>query len=241
MPKVGIISQARMTSTRLPGKVLKEINGKSLLQYHIERLRKAGLPLVLATTTNQTDDVLVSWASRQGVPYFRGSEADVLSRFFGAAAQEGFEHIMRVTSDCPLVDSEVLRTAVDEYLALGSDQIYFSNALKRTFPRGMDFEIFSFKMLMEAQALATQNFEREHVSPYFYKSHPEKFKLVDFLNDSDHSGYRLTVDEADDFKLMELLIGQYGCAEKSVSEIVRVLERHPELAKINQWVDQKKV
>lgn len=240
-PKIGIITQARMTSTRLPGKVLLQVAGRSLLDYHVDRLKTSGLPVILATTDLPTDDPLQSWAERKSIPFFRGSESDVLSRFFFTAQKLGLGHVIRVTSDCPLVDGQVIGTAAREYLRLNSSRTYFSNCMRRTYPRGFDFEIFSFEMLREAHENAREPFEREHVTPYFYRSHPEKFENRDFVSSQDRSALRLTVDQAEDFGLIQILISKHGAGEKSYEEILAILDSHPELSQINAHVEQKKL
>jgi spore coat polysaccharide biosynthesis protein SpsF len=241
LPKVGIISQARMTSTRLPGKVLKTIQGKSLLQYHIDRLRWSKLPIVIATTVNQSDQPIVDFAGAQNLPVYRGSEHDVLSRFHGAVAEHGFDIVVRVTSDCPLLDGFEVAKAVDVYLGLNKPWVYLTNCIERTYPRGFDYEIFSAEMLNEAFAKATTTPEREHVNPYMTQNKHGKTHFHSITHSPNTSGYRLTVDEVDDFRLMEKLIADYGCAGKTASEIEQVLLTHPELQKINSHIEQKKV
>jgi spore coat polysaccharide biosynthesis protein SpsF len=239
--KIAIISQARMTSSRLPGKVLLKVAGRQLLDYHFSRLARSGLPVILATSNLASDDVLAKWAEERSLPFYRGAEDDVLSRFYEAANKFHLDHIIRVTSDCPLLDGELIALAAKEYLALGSDRTYFSNCQTRTFPRGFDFEIFSFKMLAEANRYAVEVTEREHVTPYFYRSHSGEFLRKDFLSGQNRSNLRVTVDQQEDFELIEKLIRDHGAAEKSYREIVEIFDRHPELARINRHVEQKKV
>jgi spore coat polysaccharide biosynthesis protein SpsF len=241
MLNVGIITQARMTSTRLPGKVLKLVKGKSLLQLHIDRLSESGFKVIVATTTNDTDQPIVELCQKNRIPYFRGSEDDVLSRFFGAASQEKLDVIVRVTSDCPLIDGKLIKKAVEQYIAEKQDWLYLSNGVERTYPRGFDFEVFSFAMLEEANKKADTKSEREHVTPYFYQNKHGKTKLLQIKRQSDLSRFRLTVDEVDDFKMVEKLILDFDCDKKGVDEICQVLQSHPELALINSHIEQKKV
>jgi spore coat polysaccharide biosynthesis protein SpsF len=238
MPKIGIISQARMTSTRLPGKVLKTISGKSLLEYHTERLKKTSL--ILATTINQTDDPIAQFCESKKISYFRGDENDVLSRYMGAAEKFSLDIIVRVTSDCPLIDGDLIAHSLEKYLSLNKSWLYMSNCLQRTYPRGFDFEIFSGEMLKEAFDQAKTAFQREHVTPYFYQNFHGKTVFEHITRQPDMSKYRLTVDESDDFKLIETLIKDFGCAQMSESEICQVLEKNPALALINQHIEQKK-
>lgn len=239
--KVGIITQARMTSTRLPGKVLKEVKGVPLLRYHLDRLSWAGVPVVVATTVNREDDPIVNLCESLGVSCFRGDEFDVLGRFYGAAAKAHFDTVVRVTSDCPLIDGRMIAKALVQFEKTGSPHTYLSNCLKRTFPRGFDFEIFSFEDLQDANQKATEQSQREHVTPYINQNISGRIRILDFVSDIDLSSWRLTVDEVDDFKLMTRLIEDYGCAAVDYSGIKDVLMAHPELKKINQHIEQKKV
>lgn len=238
---IGIVTQARMTSTRLPAKVAKKVLGKTLLQYHIERLRMSGFPVYVATTTNQTDDILVDLCKEWDVPYFRGSEADVLSRFAGLAKTFKLDTVVRVTSDCPLIDGNLIRESYLKYKEDFGPETYVTNCQRRTYPRGFDFEIFSAQTLLEMDRIATQPYEREHVTPYIWKTAPEKFKIKHITRDDDASEFRMTVDEPDDFKLIEKLILDYRADLKNAEEIIELFRMHPELKAINAHVEQKKV
>lgn len=237
----GIISQARMTSTRLPGKVLMKVAGKTLLEYHIERLRLSGLPVVVATTTNETDEPIVDLCNQLQVPVYRGDENDVLSRFWETAEKFQIDPIVRVTSDCPLIDGKMIAQAVQQYLESKKSWLYLSNCLERTYPRGFDFEVFSREMLNEAFEKAQSLPEREHVTPYIHQNHHGKTKLQSIKRSTDMSAHRLTVDELDDFRLIEKLIIDYSAAEKSEREISQILIDHPELQRMNSHIEQKKV
>lgn len=237
----GIISQARMTSTRLPGKVLMKIGGKTLLEYHIERLRWSGLPLVVATTVNQADDPIVEACDQLGIPTFRGDENDVLSRYHEAIDKFGFDPIVRVTSDCPLIDGWMIGEAVKKYTEAKTPWLYASNCLERTYPRGFDFEIFSRDMIDEAFQKAHSTPEREHVTPYLHQNLHGKTQFLSLTRSPDLSGFRLTVDEPDDFKMIERLILGFACAGKPENEITEILLQNPELRKINSHIEQKKV
>lgn len=229
-----------MTSTRLPGKVLKTINGKTLLQYHLQRLQQSLYPVMVATTVNQTDDPIVDACEKYGIPFHRGSEHDVLSRYFDAALKFDLDVIVRVTSDCPLVDGELIQRSVQHHLSAFTPWLYTSNCIERTYPRGFDFEIFSFEMLKEAYNLAKSTPEREHVTPYIHQNKHGKTRFQHITRQPDMSSYRLTVDEPDDFRLMETLIQQYRCDQMNEEQIAQVLLAHPELKEINQHIEQKK-
>lgn len=240
MQQLGIITQARMTSTRLPGKVLMHAGGRPLLAYHLDRLKQSGYPVLLATTTNPTDDVLVAFAIENDIPYSRGSEDDVLGRYYAAALQAGWAHVVRVTSDCPLIDGALIAKGISEYMALKTDWAYMANTLERSYPRGFDFEIFSVAALALAHAEARAEREREHVTPYLREGNIRNMQLHNIRHETDSSHYRLTVDEPDDFRLLQALIENYGAAKLSCDEIIRVLDANPALATINAHVEQKK-
>lgn len=239
--KALVISQARMTSSRLPGKVLLEIAGKPLIQYQLERISRTGLDLVVATTDLKTDDRLCEFLEHYGVPVFRGSEQNVLSRYYHCAKQHQAQIIVRVTSDCPLVDGQIIKQAIDQYQAFANPRLYLSNVVKRSFPRGFDFEVFSFEMLEAAYLNAKSQSDLEHVTPYIRANIPRLFANFDVLFSSDKSHFRITVDEPRDFELMKILIERFHCNLLSADRIIEILEQNQELALINQEVVQKKL
>lgn len=236
-----IIVQARMTSTRLPGKVLKSVLGKPLLEYQIERLRRVekAEALVIATTTNATDDPILEWCQALGVDVFRGSEQDVLSRYHGAAQAVRADVVVRVTSDCPLIDPQVIDQVIQVYRDSHVD--YASNALQRTFPRGMDTEVLSFTALTEAHQEATDPPQREHVTPFIYQ-HPERYTIAHATYPQDLSHHRWTVDTPEDFELIRrILEGLYPQVPLfSLQDCLALLERHPDWSAINAHIEQKK-
>lgn len=230
-----------MTSTRLPGKIFKEINRKSLLAYHIERLQKTGFDICIATTTNLDDDIVCEYANNNNIKLYRGSERNVLSRFYEAALKYKFDIIVRVTSDCPLIDPHLIRNAVEKYLQFNNQNMYISNGIERTFARGFDFEIFSFKALEDAYKNASDESDLEHVTPYIWKN---KSGLVQFYyvkQNENHSNFRITVDTQEDFNLIKELIEKYNADNLSYNEIESILINHSELVKINSHIEQKKV
>ena len=240
MKAPGIISQARMTSTRLPGKVLIPVNGIPVLKYHTERLRQSGLPVFLATTVNATDDVIAEFGIMEKILVHRGSENNVLSRYYEAAGEFGLDVIVRVTSDCPLIDGSVIKQAVDEYLSLNDPYMYLSNVTTRTFPRGFDFEVFSFEALKEAYEHAITPAQKEHVTPYIRENVAGNITTRDITLTLDHSDLRITLDTPEDLQLISILIEKYKAHTLDHQEIIRILREHPELAKINAHVEQKK-
>ncbi len=228
-----------MTSTRLPGKVLKEINNRPLLDYHIMRLLKTGFEIIIATTTNQSDDCICDYAVQHNIKYYRGSELNVLSRFYEAALKYNLNVIVRATSDCPLIDPELIKLNVEKYIILNNPNVYMSNSLERTFARGFDFEIFSFDALKEAYTNARNDSDLEHVTPYIWKNKSGKIEFMHIRQEMDNSRFRITVDTKEDFDLVKLLIERYKADELSYSKIEDILDQHPELVEINSHIGQK--
>ncbi|TXK44876.1 acylneuraminate cytidylyltransferase [Pontibacter qinzhouensis] len=239
--KIGVITQARMTSTRLPGKVLLTAGNKTMLQHQTDRLQQAGLPVYIATTTNTTDDAIATFAHQQAIPCYRGDEHHVLSRFYECALEHKLEVIVRVTSDCPLLDGNVIADALQQYLALADDMVYLSNALIRTYPRGFDFEIFSFKLLHTAYHAATYTADIEHVTPYINQQKIPGTKIVHYQRTSDASKYRLTLDNPEDLELLRKLIEDYKTDRLPAEEIIAIMAANPALHAINAHVEQKKL
>lgn len=240
--KVVTIVQARMTSTRLPGKVLKPVLGKPLLEYQIERLQRVKFAdeIVIATTTNATDDPIVELCDRLSVPYFRGSEADVLARYHGAATAHYADVVVRVTSDCPLIDPKVIDRTIQYYLDFQDEFDYVANCLKRTYPRGMDTEVFSFTALNEVFLEATAQPDREHVTPFIHRQ-PTRYNLGHVLYAKDCSQYRWTVDTPEDFELIQNILEAIypENSEFSLEDCLQLLDRHPKWSKINAHIEQK--
>ncbi|MDP2690678.1 MAG: glycosyltransferase family protein [Deltaproteobacteria bacterium] len=238
-----MIIQARMTSTRLPGKVLKEVLGRPLLGYQIERLRrvKAADGVVVATTANEADGPIADLCARLSVPVFRGSEEDVLSRYYFAAREHGAETVVRLTSDCPLIDPAVVDRVIGFYIERRPDFDYVSNCLQRTYPRGMDTEVFSFKALEQAFNEAVERHDREHVTPFVY-SRPRRFALANVAHGEDLSRYRWTVDTPEDFELIRLVIETLYPVKPgfAMEDVLALFEKDKSLFLINAHVEQKK-
>jgi len=192
--------QARMGSIRLPNKVMKLVNGKPLIEYLLLRVSKAKLidKVVVATSVNGNNDVLVSFVNSLGFETYRGNEQDVLSRFYEAAKFYNATTILRITADCPLVDPILIDSLIENYFK--SDADYATNTLPPTYPDGLDVEVFSFKSLEQAYIEATAPNEREHVTPYI--RHSGKFTIENKINEIDYSDKRWTVDEEDDFEVV---------------------------------------
>ncbi|HWR39476.1 MAG TPA: glycosyltransferase family protein [Patescibacteria group bacterium] len=240
--KTAIIVQARMTSTRLPGKILKKVMGKPLLEYQMERLRRVSLAdeIVIATTVNETDKPVVEWCQRMGVSYFRGSELDVLSRYYEAAKQYQADTVVRITADCPLIDPEVINGVIQVYQAAFPQYHYVSNCLERTYPRGMDVEVFAFSTLEEAYHEALLPAEREHVTAFIYNN-PQRYQMKNVTGLADNSRYRWTVDTPEDFQLIETMLKVLYAdhPDFTLDDALALLEKHPDWALINADIQQK--
>ncbi|MFQ5736335.1 MAG: cytidylyltransferase domain-containing protein [Thermodesulfobacteriota bacterium] len=241
--KTVVIVQARMTSTRLPGKVMKEVLGRPLLSYQIERLRRITSPceLVVATTTNEADEPIAGLCAGLSVPVFRGPEDDVLSRYYHAAHEHGAGTVVRLTSDCPLIDPAIVDRAIAFYAVHNAGYDYVSNCLKRTYPRGMDTEVFSFGALETAFKEASEAHHREHVTSYIY-AHPERFRLANVACAQDLSRHRWTVDTPEDLRLIRRIIEALYPAmpEFTMEDVLGLFERDEKLFLVNAHVEQKK-
>lgn len=239
------IMQARVGSTRLPGKVLKKICGKTVLEHDIDRLKRVKNinKIVIATTTLERDDAIVKEAKRLDVAYFRGSEEDVLSRYYYAAKENNADVVVRVTSDCPLIDSEVTEETICFYLENNNKYDYVSNSLERTFTRGLDTEIFSYKILTRAFNETISKKEREHVTFYIWNN-PSVFRLGCYENSVDYSNLRWTLDTEEDLKLIDkiycYLYDDRG-NNFTMNDVIGLYEKYPELRKINMNVKQKEL
>jgi spore coat polysaccharide biosynthesis protein SpsF len=241
--KISAVIQARMGSSRLPGKILKEVDGKPLLEYQIERVRRSKYidDIIIATTNEQKDDKLEEFCKKHKLLYYRGSEADVLSRYNEAIVQYPTDIVVRLTSDCPLIDPDVIDLVINRYLNNKDSVDYVSNTLERTFPRGMDVEVFSNKVLTEINQLATQSHEREHVTPYIYLNN--KYNIQQVITQEDNSNLRWTVDTQEDFSLIREIITRIYPSKPTftLKDLINLIKKHPELTEINHHIEQKKL
>ena len=231
------ITQARIGSTRLPEKILKRINGQSLLEIHLKRIQKSKLitKTKIATTTEPDAEKIVSIASKLGIEVYKGSVDNVLERFYETAVPEKPDWIVRLTSDCPLIDPIEIDKVIQ--YALDNDLEYVSNTLQPTFPDGMDTEVFKFSILEKANKNAKLKSEQEHVTPYIWKNSTymggDLFKSDCVMFHENFSKVRLTVDTIEDFIVIEKLIKILG-TDKPWMEYVKTLQEHPEIEQINK-------
>ena len=227
--------QARMSSTRLPGKVLKLVRGKSVLARVVERVRRARTPQVIAvaTTTNTSDDAIERACAALSTLCFRGQEDDVLDRFYVAAKLYGGEAIMRVTADCPLIDPDVI-DAVGNLFGRGEHD-YVANINPPTYPDGLDVELFTFAALERSWRDARLRSEREHVTVYI-RNHPKLFRIGNVRCDRDLSHLRWTVDEPRDLEFVEAVYDRLGDGPFGLEETLSLVEREEGLTHLNSGI-----
>ena len=229
------ILQARMSSTRLPGKVLRPILGRPMLGWQIDRIKRSRTidRLVVATSLEASDDAIQGFCDANGVSCYRGALHDVLARFHGAVEAFGpAEHVIRLTGDCPLIDWTIIDAAVDLQKREGSD--IAGNGINRTFPDGLDVEVVSFSALDRAHREATEPGHREHVTQYIYRN-PEKFRLAHLTQTPDLGLLRWTVDTPADFEMVEKVFAGLAALNNNFlqQDVLRYLDQHPEIVAIN--------
>lgn len=239
--KVVAIIQARFGSTRLPGKVLLDLAGEPMLARVVDRTRRAQTldDVVVATTVQPADDVIADLCAERGWPCFRGSEEDVLDRYYRAAQAHQADVVVRITSDCPLIEPEVVDRVVHEFLQRQPEVDYACNVLPgRTFPRGLDTEVMRFDVLKQAWGEDGNSAWREHVTPYIQRN-PDLFRIHCVTHEVDYSHMRWTVDTSEDLAFVRRIYGHFGHDCFSWGEVLAVLEKHPEWSETNRHVKQK--
>jgi spore coat polysaccharide biosynthesis protein SpsF len=238
--KIFAIIQARMGSSRLPGKVMMEIKGTPLLGLLIERIKDSKLldGIILATSTDKKDQAIENFCKKNNINCFRGNENDVLDRVLSAAKKYNAEIIVQITGDCPLVDSKLIDDIIRFYFNNNYD--YISTFNTRTFPVGYDVRVFSVKLLDEISQITKDPEDREHVSIYIIK-HPEKYKIGSFIAPKglNHPEYRLVVDEKEDFELVKKIFENFSTFTFSIKDVTTFLEKNPSLALINKNITHK--
>lgn len=241
--KIVATVEARLASSRLPGKVLKPILGRPMLALLVERVRRARTvnEVVVATTTQPPDEAIVQCAVEAGARAFRGSEEDVLDRVLSAAEANGADVIIELTGDCPFVDPGIIDQAVEIYLTGEYD--YVSNVVERTYPRGLDTQVFSTATLRLVSQSTRDPADREHVSLHIYE-HPDRFRLGHFHAPPElsHPEWRWTVDTPEDFDMVRRVYEALYPENPSFrsADVVRYLLEHPDVASLNQRVLQKR-
>jgi spore coat polysaccharide biosynthesis protein SpsF len=232
------IIQARMGSNRLPGKVLRQINGKPLLAHQIDRVSKSKLidKIIVATSTQTQDQAIVDFCAKSNITCFRGDHHDVLGRYYSAAKQYNAKNIIRLTGDCPLVFNKTIDEVVNLFLKSHVD--YAANTVPwetSTFPNGSDVEVFSFEALERAFVDCKNDLDREHVTFYFWKN-PDLFKIIQLKHELNLSKIRYTVDYPNDLPVIEFLLNQIATSniEGSEIELSNLILQNPELQSLNQ-------
>lgn len=222
--KVQIITQARIGSARLPGKVLKKINGEALITLHLQRARKSKLASIftMATTFEEGTEQLMSVAEICDFESYQGSTDDVLDRFYQSAEPHQPDYIVRLTSDCPLIDPQVIDDVIG--FAIEYDLDFATNTFAPSFPDGQDVEVFKFEALESAWRNGESTIEREHVTPYIRNNSDFKggslFRALDYINDENYADVRMTVDEQKDFDAIDVLVNRLGvnCSWKEYAD-----------------------
>lgn len=229
------ILQGRMSSTRLPGKVLKPLVGEPMIYRQIERIKRSKTidKLVVATSSEPSDDAIEQFCIARNIEYFRGDLNNVLSRYYHGALSVNATTVVRLTADCPVIDPNVIDVIVTKHLEEGND--YTSNTRPATFPDGLDCEVLQFSALEKAHLEATSDFDKEHVTP-FIANHHGIFKVACYQNSEDLSHHRWTVDNPEDFQLVEFIYNQLFADNPQFSsdDIYALLDKHPEVYQLNR-------
>lgn len=233
---IGCIIQARMGSSRLPGKVFEKINSKdTVLDFVVKQISysKKIQHIVVATTDLEEDNIISEHLNNKKINFFRGSSQDVLDRFFQCAKKFSFDIIVRITADNPLIDPNIIDKVIQKYQNINCD--FTSNTLKRTFPYGTEVEVFSFNSLEKAWKNSKKPSEREHVTPFIYNTKNE-FHCENLENDTDFSFLRYTVDKIEDLRLVKEIIRNIQERPILLNHIIDLYEKNPEIFKINEGV-----
>lgn len=231
--KITCIIQARTNSNRLPNKVLLKISNSPIIIHILNRVKKSNYieQIILATTNNPNDQILLDIANDNQIISFKGNEFDVLDRFYNAAKEYDADPIIRITGDCPLIDPILIDKMLKFFLKNNFD--YVSNTLERTFPDGLDVEIFTFATLKKAFSEATWISEREHVTSYIIKN-PKLFKLFSYTNIKNLSHLRWCLDEESDYKMLQKIYQEFEPGKFfSTTDVLKLLEKRSEISKMN--------
>jgi spore coat polysaccharide biosynthesis protein SpsF len=245
--KIGAIVQARTSSTRLPGKVLKELpyaSGITCLEQVIRRLKKSKKlnDIIIATTKEKEDNDIINIVKKEDVKYFRGSKENVLSRYYFAAKENNIDLIVRITSDCPCIDVEIVDLTIYDHINKMAD--YTANSLVRTYPHGLDVEVFNFNALEKAYKNAKEDYEKEHVTPYIYRnSQIFKINIIKAPKEIYTPGIRVTLDTEEDYTLLCTVFDYLYPQNKyfDAYDVVKLFKEKPWLKLINKKIIQKKI
>lgn len=231
--------QGRMNSSRLPGKILMDIGGRAMIERVYERaeLAKSVQQVVILTTTNPADDDVEALCRRNGWPCHRGSEEDVLDRYYQAAVRFQADPVLRLTGDCPLLDPEILDQCVEQFAKEPADYVSYEWP-EATFPRGLDVEGARFSVLEAAWKEAHEQPDREHVTRFIYR-HPERFRLSGFSHGENLSHLRWTVDAPEDLEFVRAIYRRLEGRSFGWKDVLRLIEEEPELAEMNRGIVQK--
>jgi len=242
---IGAVIQARTSSTRLPGKVLLDLpygSGITVLQQVIRRLKRSKKidTIVIATTDEPADDKIVEIAAKENAICFRGSKENVLERYYLAAKKHELDTVVRITSDCPCIDASLVDATIQHHIAESADY-----SVSRSFPQGLDNEVFSFAALETAYKKATKGYENEHVTPYIYKTNPGAFKLCTLNAPKEFCDpeMRITIDTEEDYALLCVLFDNLYIQDKyfDAKDIIRLFKKKPWIRLINKRIVQKKI
>ena len=236
--KIIAIIQARLGSTRLPGKVLFDLEGKTVLEHVIRRVKSSKLvtDVIVATTINKEDLKIVKLCANLGISVYCGPDDDVLDRYYQTARLFKADHVVRITSDCPLIDPMVIDEVITLHVREKAD--YTSNTIKETYPDGEDIEVFTFAALKEAWKKATLSSEREHVTPFIRKNHALKLVNLEFNRDLSHK--RWTMDNPEDYEFIKSLYKNIynKNPDFGMEEILKFIDKNPDIEKINQNINR---
>lgn len=237
--KIVAIIQARMGSSRFPGKVLKEVNGIPLLKYQFDRVEQSIFitETVIATTVKEQDSLITEFCEQNRISFYRGSEDDVLNRYYECAREYQADIVIRLTADCPLIDPGVIDDVIKIYIE--NDYDFVANTAPPegvTYPEGMDVEVFSLQLIERSAREAKKPSEREHVTHYFWRN-PQLFSTYRIDLSKDFSAYRLTVDYPEDFDVIEAIIYELYTKDPlfSMYDIIKFLDSNPSIVEKNSY------
>lgn len=234
---ISAIIQARVSSTRLPNKVFAHIEGKPLLWHVVNRLKKSVYlnNIIIATSENIADDLIEDWAFKNKISCFRGSESNVLKRYYDAAKTYNSTTIVRITADDPFKDYEIMDEVINEFLSKKAD--FACNNFPPSYPEGLDIEVFSFYALEIAYKNSVTDFEKEHVTQYFYKNRND-FNIVSIKNKINLSNLRWTIDTIEDLEMTRKVYNKFNDNKfiYLMKDILKILNENPEILEINNKV-----